>query len=165
MMHIKIFEYGYNYMEVQSFIEWWIKSGRFTRDIKKGDRVDGGRAIRDIDHTIKIIPNSIFEIIIERNIIINDYDGKEVRGLGKYEFYLNKKDLFCFGSTGFDKASKTIREWLYNMNECDPYIVNKRKALIEEQRFDMIGIGFFIETYKESEWKLRIYADVVGLPK
>jgi hypothetical protein len=159
-MYIKIFEYGHNWEVVLAFIEWWIKSENFSRDVKKGDKIDGHKAIRDIDHTIRIIQKNKFELIIEKGFILSDGPPRE---LEDEELYLNK--WFFFSGNGFNRSIRKIRKWLEETWDCNPCLINFQKAIIEELKFDMVGVGFFIEVYNGNKFKLRIVADVVGIPK
>lgn len=159
-MHLKAFVYGYDWELALDFLKWWIKSGNWSKDIKIGDKVDGGKAIRDIDHTIRVTQKNKFELLIEKDAIMSD--GPK-RSLKAGELYLNKKSLL--DDNGFDKSVKKIKEWLEKIEDYDPRSVNPEKALSEGQKFDMVGIGFRIKTADEICWKLLITADVVGLPK
>lgn len=159
-MYLKIFEYGFDWELILSFIEWWIKSSNFFKDIKEGDRVARGKSIRDIYHTILVTQKGEFELIIEKGVIISDNSPRELR---EGELYLNKWSFF--GGSGFEKSVRKIKKWLKETQGCNPYLINSQKADMEALEFDMIGVGFFIETYDENKWKLRILADVVGLPQ
>lgn len=159
-MYFKSFAYGHDWELVSSFIQWWIKSGNFSKDIRIGDKVNGnGKAIRDIDHTIRIIQKSPFELIIEKGAIMSDGPPRKLKD---GELYLNKELL---GSSGFDESFKKIENWLEKVWDYNPYLMNPKKAETESQRFDMIGTGLFVETIDEIRWKMRISADVVGIPK
>lgn len=159
-MYVKIFEYGFDWKLILSFIEWWIKSGNFSKDIKKGDRIYYGKSIRDIDHTILVTQKGKFELIIEKGAIISDNSPRELK---EGELYLNKWSFF--GGSGFEKSVRKIKKWLEEIEDYNPYLINSQKADMEALEFDMIGVGFFIETCDGNKWKLRIVADVVGLPK
>lgn len=159
-MYIKIFEYGHNWEVVLAFIEWWIKSENFTRDVKKGDRIDGNKAIRDIDHTIRIIQDNKFELIIEKGFILSDGPPRELKDK---EFYLNKWSFFS--GSGLNRSVRKTKKWLKETWDFDPFLMNLNKATIECLEFDMVGVGFFIQTYDWNKFKLRIVADVVGIPK
>jgi len=160
-MYIKSFAYGHDEKLISSFLRWWIKSGNFSKDIKIGDKIDGGNAIRDINHTIRILQKGKFTLIIEKDAIMSDGHRKTLK---KDELYLNKNNgLFC--GTGFDQSIKKIEKWLDEMSFYDPYKMNSQKAQIESQRFDMIGTGIFLETCDDIHWKMRVTADVVGIPK
>ena len=160
MMYIKTFAYGHDWELVLDFLKWWIKSDKWSKDIKIGDDVDGGKAIRDIDHTIRVTTKNKFELLIEKDAIMSD--GPK-RRLDLLEQYLNKELLL--GKTGFDKAVKEIEVWLKKTRDYDPRSVNPKKADLEGQKFDIVGIGFHIETADKICWKLLITADVVGIPK
>jgi hypothetical protein len=157
-MYVKIFEYGYDWEELLKFIQWWIKSDNFDKDTKIGDRVRGGVAIRDVNHTILIVQKGNFELVIEKGAIMSDGPPRELK---KGELYLNKWLL----GTGFDKSVKQIKNWLEKMGHYNPHLMNPQKADRESKKFDLIGTGFFIETPDFNTWHLRIVADVVGLPK
>lgn len=159
-MYIKSFAYGYEWKLVLDFLKWWIKNNN-SKDVKIGDSVDGGgKSVRDIDHTICVTQKGKFGLLIEKDAIMSDGPKKSLKS---GELYLNKKLLL--GGTGFDKSVKKIEEWLKKTEDYDPRSVNPEKAYSERQKFDMVSIGFYIETADEICWKLLITADVVGLPK
>ena len=155
-MFFKIFAYGFERENVLSFIQWWIKSENFSKDVKIGDVVDGGgNAIRDIDHTIVLTQNK-FELIIEKGVITSDLPRRKKCE----ELYLNKNFL---GENGFDTTIRKTKKWLEKTWDYDPYVVNPEKT---KKIYDMmVGIGFFIENPNQEKWKLCITADVVGIPK
>jgi hypothetical protein len=155
-MYIKIFEYGYDWKNVLSFIEWWIKSENCSKDIKIGDIVnERGKAIRDVEHTILVTKNR-FELMIEKSAIMSDGPPRKLKD---HELYLNKS---WFGLNGFDITIKKTKKWLQKNSNHDPYTMNLKKAKEEELNFDTIGIGFFVETNSR---QLHIIADVIGIPK
>jgi len=156
-MQIKAFAYGFEEENVLSFLEWWIKSENFSKDVKIGDKVDGGKAIRSVDHTIRIAQNGQFELLIEKDAIMSDGSRKKMK---KGELYLNKGLL----TNGFKESVKHIKRWLEEVEYCDPCLMDPEKAETESQKFDMIGTGLFIETTNDG-WKLLIVANVVGIPK
>jgi len=160
-MYIKSFAYGHDWELVSSFLQWWIKSSNFSKDVRIGDNVNrGGKAIRDIDHTIRVTQKGKFELLIEKGAIMSDGPPRELRD---GELYLNKRGLL--GTSGFDKSVKKIEKWLEQVWDYDPCLMNPQKANMESQRFDMVGTGLFIETCDQIHWKIRIVADVVGIPK
>jgi hypothetical protein len=157
-----MFEYGFDQKIVLSFTEWWIKSGNSSRDVKIGDKVNGGIAIRSVDHTIRVTQNGKFEILIEKGAIMSDDNPKRILKDG--ELYLNKNNGMFHGN-GFNESVKKIGRWLEEVASCDPCSINPEKALMARQEFDTIGIGLYIESLNEIGNDLRIFADVVGIPK
>jgi hypothetical protein len=158
-MKIKAFAYGFEEETVLNFIEWWIKSENFSKDVKIGDKVNGGsRAIRSVDHTIRIDQSRQFELLIEKDAIMSDGSRKKLK---KGELYLNKGLL----TNGFKESVRHVKRWLEEVEYCDPYLMDPEKAEAESQKFDMIGTGLFIETTDNYGQKLLIVANVVGIPK
>ncbi|MFA5207793.1 MAG: hypothetical protein WC428_03975 [Candidatus Paceibacterota bacterium] len=159
-MYIKAFEYGHEWELVLDFLKWWIKSDNCSKDIKIGDSVNGGKAVRDIDHTICVTQKGKFELLIEKDAIMSDGPKRKLKS---DELYLNKKLLL--GGTGFDKSVKKIKEWLKKTEDYDPRAIDYEKACLEGQKFDMVGTGFYFETIDTSYRKILITASVVGIPK
>jgi len=159
MMEIEAFEYGHNRKEILSLIKWWIGSGNSLKDVKIGDKVNGwGKAIRSVDHTIRITQNGKYELLIEKDSIMSDGSRKKLK---TNELYLNKGLL----TNGFKESVEYIKKWLEDAEFWDPYLMDREKAETESQKFDMIGIGFFIKATDNNGWKLLIVANVVGIPK
>lgn len=162
----KIFEYGHDWEVVLSFIAWWIRSENFTRDIKEGDIVDdsGSRAVRSIEHTVRVIKRESNEIIIEKGAIMSDCKRNFLRD---GEYYLNK---VVDDKTGLDRTIEEVEKWLRKVSQAGPTRINFKKAVTEGMLFDSIGVGLFVENSNFSvecptEWALSIRADVVRLPQ
>ncbi len=167
-MYFKVFTY--NYQEALDFINWWINSGYFSVDIKKGDNVQrgmgvGGLAVRDVYHTIRVLQGENFDLFIEKGVITSDAPQRELK-YGEDFLNQNVSNLEEKGMsvTGFDVAISIVEDWLQEVWDCDPYFINEKKATTEQMRFDFIGVGFYIETYHD-DWKIHVSADVVGFPK
>jgi hypothetical protein len=158
-MYFKVFGYGHNWEEVLEFIKWWIKSNKFSKDIIRGEKINGKTSVRDINHTIRIIECSEFELLIEKGIIASDLPAREMK---PSEVYLNKGHL---EDTGFNQAVQKIGEWLERLWDYDPYVIDDEKAMLISLEFDMIGVGFYICSNPDNPWKLHIVADTVGIPQ
>lgn len=155
-MYFKIFTHGYDRENLLKFIEWWMRSEGWDKDIKTGETFKGGISIRDITRTILIKKEGILDLIIEKDFVQSD----RPRGLKKGERYLNKGPV-----GGFIRASKKVETWLASRYDYDPREIDEKKAYEQGLRFGMVGIGFFVETIDVNFWKLKIHADVVGIPK
>lgn len=158
-MYFKTFGYGHDHEEILEFIKWWIKSECWDKDIKIGEswKGCGGPSIRDIAHTVSVQKQGSFDLIIEKNVIMSD---EPSRGMKKGEFYLNKGPM-----NGFIRAAKKIEIWLESRWDYDPCEIDAKKAYEKGLIFDTVGIGFIVETVDQAGWKLRVRADVVGIPK
>ncbi|MCX6761176.1 MAG: hypothetical protein NTZ84_03705 [Candidatus Nealsonbacteria bacterium] len=137
--------------------KWWLKSGGWDKDIKINDKIKGGFSVRDIVHTVLVREDGKFDLIIEKGIIFSD---RSQRKLKKGEICLNKGLM-----NGFARAAKKAEIWLESRCDYDPCEIDAKKAYEQGIRFDMVGVGFFIETVDHHGWELRIRADVVGIPK
>lgn len=158
-MHFEVFSYGHDWEELFAFIRWWIMSDGFSEDIKKGQEVKGGISVRSIDHTITVSEISTFRLLIEKGVTISD---SPIRPLKENEMFINKGPA---GKTGFDKAVGIVENWLSRVWDYDPYQIDPEKAMFEGMRFDMIGVGLYLVTNNDSDWKISISAGVVGIPK
>jgi len=156
-MYFKIFGYGHEHKAILEFIRWWMKSERWDKDIKINDVVDGGFSIRDITHTVLVREDGKFDLIIEKGVLFSD--GPQ-RKLQKGEMYINQGII-----SGFSRAVKKTEAWLASMEDCDPCEIDKKEAYEQGLRFDMVGVGFILETTDPNDWKIRIRAKVVGIPK
>jgi hypothetical protein len=157
-VYFKSFAYSHDCELALDFIQWWIMSRNFSKDIKKGEQVRGGKSVRDIDHTILITQDDQV-MLIEKSAIMSDGPQRSLRSA---EIYLNKPTL---KNNGLKESVKMISRWLKSNANLDPFTINPQKAQKESQKFDMVGIGFFMETDGFINWKLKVIADVVGIPK
>jgi hypothetical protein len=158
-MHFEVFSYGHDWEELLAFVRWWIMSEGFSRDIKEGEQVDMGVSVRDIEHTIKVSQQGEFCLLIEKGAIISDSPKKLLQD---GEIYINKG---LPGETGFDHAIKEVEQWLSEMWNCDPYQIDSEKATFEGMRFDTVGVGLCLSNHEDSDWKISITANAVGIPK
>lgn len=156
-MYFKTFGYGHECEEIMEFIRWWLKSEGWDRDIKTNDKIKGGFSIRDVVHTVLVREEGKFDLIIKKGVIFSD---ERQRKLKKGEILMNKGLV-----TGFARSVKKAEIWLERRGDYDPCEIDAKKTYEQGTRFDMVGVGFVIETTDARGWELRIRAEVVGIPK